>query len=156
MGIDYSVQADPDHTARAMLRERKMSHKHSIEIARELKGRTVGDAIEYLEAVRDGEEAVPFKRHNKGSGHRANLDGWDAGKFPNKASEAFLELLHNAVNNAENQGFDGESMEIAHCAAHKVDEIEGFQPRAMGRATSWNTPLVDVELIIEEVEQNDG
>lgn len=133
-----------------------MSHKHSIEIARELKGRTVGEAIEYLEAVNAGDEPVPFRRHNRGSGHRANIDGWDTGKFPKKASEAFLDLLHNAVNNADNQGFDGESMEIEHCAAHKVDEVEGIQPRAMGRATNWNSPLVDVELIIKEVETNDG
>lgn len=131
MGIDYSVQADPDRTARAMLREREMSHKHSVEIARELNGRSVADAIDYLEAVHEGEEAVPFRRFNKGSGHRANIDGWDAGKFPKKASAAFLDLLQNAVNNADNQGFDGESMKIAHCAAHKVGEVRGMQ---IGRA----------------------
>ncbi len=156
MGIDYSVDADPDRTARAMLRNRQMSHKHSIEVARELKGKTVAEAIEYLEAVMDGEVAVPFRRFNSGTGHRANLQGWDAGRYPSKASEAFLELLDNAINNADNQGFDGEAMVIAHCAAHKVGEVRGIKPRAMGRATEWNTPQVDVELIIEEVDEDDG
>jgi len=156
MGIDYSVEADPDRSARAMLRNRQMSHKHSIELARELKGKTVREAIDYLEAVIDGEKAVPFRRFNSGTGHRGDIDGWDAGRYPAKASQAFLELLENAINNADNQGFDGEDMIIAHCASHKTGEVRGFKPRAMGRATAWNTPQVDVELIIEEVDEEDG
>ncbi len=156
MGIDYSVEADPDESARAMLRERQMSHKDSVELAREVKGKTAGEAIAYLEDVIDGEASVPFRRHNSGAGHRDDIDGWDAGRYPEKVSEAFLDLLENAINNAENQGFDGEAMEIAHCAAHKVGEVQGFQPRAMGRATDWNTPEVDVELILTEVDETDG
>ncbi|WP_290819314.1 50S ribosomal protein L22 [Halovivax sp.] len=154
MGINYSVDADPDTTAKAMLRERHMSHKHSKEIAREIKGRTVGDAREYLEAVVDGERSVPFKSHNSGTAHRSDIDGWDAGRYPEKASEAFLDLLENVEGNAEHQGFDGEAMEIAHVAAHKVGESMGRKPRAMGRATAWNTPQVDVEIVVARTEES--
>jgi large subunit ribosomal protein L22 len=150
MGISYSVDADPDTTAKAMLRERQMSHKHSKAIAREIKGETAGDAVSYLEAVIAGERSVPFRQHNSGVGHRKDIDGWDAGRFPEKASEAFLDLLENVIGNAENQGFDGEEMEILHVAAHKVGENEGRKPRAMGRASPWNSPEVDVELILTE------
>ena len=152
MGISYSVDADPDTTAKAMLREEHVSLKHSKAIAREIKGKTAGEAVEYLEAVVDGERSVPFKSHNTGVGHRSDVDGWDAGRYPEKASEAFLDLLENAVGNAEHQGFDGEAMEIMHVAPHKVGESQGRRPRAMGRASPWNTPEVDVELILEEVE----
>ncbi len=155
MGISYSVDADPDTTAKAMLRERHVSHKHSKAIAREIKGMTAGEAVEYLEGVIEGENAVPFRQHNSGVGHKKGIDGWDAGRFPEKASEAFLDLLENAIGNAEHQGFDGESMEIMHVAAHKVGESRGRKPRAMGRASPWNTPEVDVELILEEVEEGD-
>ena len=152
MGISYSVDADPEKTAKAMLRERHVSHKHSKEIAREIKGKTASEAVEYLQAVAAGERSVPFRSHNGGVGHRKDIDGWDAGRFPNKASKEFLKLLENAIANADNQGFDGESMQIAHVAAHKVGEAQGRKPRAMGRATAWNTPQVDVELVLEEVE----
>jgi large subunit ribosomal protein L22 len=151
MGISYSVDADPDTTAKAMLRERQMSHKHSKAIAREIKGKTAGDAVSYLEDVIAEKQSVPFKSHNSGVGHRNDIDGWDAGRYPEKASEAFLDLLENAIGNADHQGFDGESMEIKHVAAHKVGEQQGRQPRAMGRASAWNSPQVDVELILEEV-----
>ena len=150
MGINYSVEADPETTAKAMLRDRPISIKHSKASAREIKGMTVGDAREYLQAVIDEERSVPFKQHNTGVGHRSDIDGWDAGRYPEKASKDFQKLLTNASNNADEQGFDGESMTIKHVAAHKVGEREGRKPRAFGRADPWNTTLCDVELIIEE------
>ena len=130
-----------------------MSHKHSKAIAREIKGKTAADAVEYLEAVVNEERSVPFKSHNSGVGHRKDIEGWDAGRYPNKASKAFLDLLENGINNADHQGFDGESMTIAHVAAHKVGESPGRKPRAFGRASPWNTMQVDVELVLEEVEE---
>jgi len=150
MGISYSVDADPDTTAKAMLRERQMSHKHSKAIAREIRGETVADAEEYLQAVVDEEQSVPFKQHNSGVGHRNDIDGWDAGRYPQKASEAFLTLLSNVSNNAEQQGFDADEMVIDHVAPHKVGESQGRKPRAMGRASPWNSTLCDVEIVVTE------
>ncbi|WP_049936025.1 50S ribosomal protein L22 [Haloplanus natans] len=153
MGINYSVEADPETTAKAMLRERPISLKHSKAVARAIKGETVADAEEYLQAVVDEERSVPFKQHNSGVGHRSDIDGWDAGRYPEKASKDFLKLIENARNNADEQGFEGESMTIKHVAAHKVGERQGRKPRAFGRADPWNTTLCDVELIIEEGEE---
>ena len=150
MGINYSVEADPETTAKAMLRERPISLKHSKAVARAIKGKTVADAEEYLHDVIDEKQSVPFKQHNSGVGHRSDIDGWDAGRYPEKASEDFLKLIENARNNADEQGFEGESMTIKHVAAHKVGERQGRKPRAFGRADPWNTTLCDVELIIEE------
>jgi len=152
MGISYSVDVDPETTAKAMLRERQISLKHSKAIARQIRGETVGEAEEYLDAVIAEERSVPFKEHNAGAGHRSDIDGWDAGRYPEKAAKDFLKLLENGKHNADDQGFDGESMEIAHVAAHKVGEQQGRKPRAFGRADPWNTTEVDVELVLEEVE----
>ncbi|MFB6244707.1 MAG: 50S ribosomal protein L22 [Halobaculum sp.] len=152
MGISYSVEADPDTTAKGMLRDRNVSLKHSKAIAREITGETVADARAYLEAVIAEEQSVPFRQHNSGVGHRSDIDGWDAGRYPQKAAEEFLKLLTNVENNADRQGFDAESMEIAHTAPHKVGEQTSQQPRAMGRASPHNTPEVDIEMIVEEVE----
>jgi large subunit ribosomal protein L22 len=153
MGISYSVDADPETTAKAMLRERPISLKHSKAIAREIKGMTVPDAREYLEAVVNEEQSVPFKQHNSGVGHRSDIDGWDAGRYPNKASKDFLKLLENVANNADQQGFDADEMVIEHVAPHKVGESQGRKPRAYGKADPWNTPEVDVELVIGEDEE---
>jgi len=155
MGINYSVEADPDTTAKAMLRERPISLKHSKAISKAIKGKTVAEAEEYLDGVIAGDQLVPFKQHNTGVGHRSDIDGWDAGRYPNKASKDFKKLLENARNNANNQGFDGPEMVIKHLAPHKVGERAGRKPRAFGRASAWNTTLCDVEVILEvpEAEQ---
>jgi large subunit ribosomal protein L22 len=153
MGISYSVDADPETTAKAMLRERQISLKHSKAISKAIKGRTVAEAEAYLDDVIEGEQSVPFKQHNSGVGHRSDIDGWDAGRFPEKASKDFLKLLTNAKNNADHQGFDGESMVIDHIAAHKVGEQVGRQPRAFGSADPWNTVEIDVEVILLEAEE---
>ncbi|WP_336036552.1 50S ribosomal protein L22 [Halobacterium yunchengense] len=150
MGISYSVDTDPDSTAKAMLRERPISLKHSKAIARQLKGKTVAEAREYLDAVVDEEQSVPFKQHNSGVGHRSDIEGWDAGRYPEKASKDFLKLLENVANNAEQQGFDSDEMVIEHVAPHKVDESVGRKPRAMGKADPWNTTLCDVEVVVAE------
>ena len=150
MGISYSVQTDPDTTAKGMLRDRNVSPKHSKAIARAIKGRTVADAESYLEQVVAGEASVPFRQHNAGTGHRSDIDGWDAGRYPEKAAGEFLTLLENVRNNADRQGFDADAMEIAHVAAHKVGERQSSQPRAMGRSSPHGTPEVDVEMVIAE------
>jgi large subunit ribosomal protein L22 len=150
MGISYSVDTDPDTSAKAMLRERSISLKHSKAIAREIKGMTVAEAQSYLDAVIDEEQSVPFKQHNTGVGHRSDIEGWDAGRYPEKASKNFKKLLTNVANNAEQQGFDSDQMVITHVAPHKVDESVGRKPRAMGKADPWNTTLCDVELVVTE------
>ncbi|WP_311172365.1 50S ribosomal protein L22 [Halobellus ordinarius] len=153
MGINYSVEADPETTAKGMLRDRPISLKHSKAVARQIKGKTVADAEAYLQDVIDEKRSVPFKQHNTGVGHRSDIDGWDAGRYPEKVSKAFLELLENVSSNADEQGFDGESMTIKHVAAHKVGERQGRKPRAFGSADPWNTTVCDVELIIEDIEE---
>ncbi|SEH53246.1 LSU ribosomal protein L22P [Halopenitus malekzadehii] len=152
MGINYSIEADPETTAKGMLRERPISLKHSKAISREIKGKTVSEAESYLHAVIDEEQSVPFRQHNSGVGHRSDIDGWDAGRYPEKASKDFLKLIENVKHNATEQGFDGDEMVITHVAPHKVGERPGRQPRAFGRASPSNTTLCDVELIIEEAD----
>ena len=70
---------------------RPISLKHSKEIARELRGMTVGDARTYLTAVLEKRRSVPFKQHNSGVGHRSDLQGWDA------AAEAVAQAVADAV-----------------------------------------------------------
>lgn len=148
MGISYSVEVDEERSAKAMGRELDVSKKDTVEVCRHVKGMPLEEAQKTLRAVADGEEPVPLKKHNSGSGHTSGVEGWDAGGFPKKASEALLDVLYNAESNAENQGYDTEEMVVDHIAAHKVDESEGMKPRAMGRASPWNSDLIDVEVVL--------
>lgn len=151
MGISYSVQTD-DAAGLAMGRDLRVSHKDCVEVCKEIKGLPLAEAREKLQAVQSHDEAVPMKTHNAGVGHRADLDGWDAGAYPEKAASHLDDVLHNAQGNAEEQGFSADDLVVRHIAAHKVGEIQGMKPRAFGRAGAWNTTLVDVECVLDPME----
>lgn len=151
MGISYSVDTD-DAAGLAMGRDLRVSHKDCVEVCKEIKGLSLQEARRKLQAVQDQEEAVPMKTHNAGVGHRGDLDGWDAGAYPEKAAGHLDDVLHNAQGNAEEQGFEASDLVVRHIAAHKVGEVEGMKPRAFGRAGAWNTTLVDVEAVLEPME----
>jgi large subunit ribosomal protein L22 len=60
----YSVikeELDPEKTAKASGREIRVSHKHSREICRTIKGMMLNNAKEYLRDVIDKKKAVPFR-----------------------------------------------------------------------------------------------
>lgn len=161
MGISYSVEVDEERSAKAMGRELSISKKDAVEVCAHVKGMPLGEAKTTLRSIADGETPIPLKKHNSGSGHRSGIDGWDAGSFPKKASEAIHDVLYNAESNASEQGYDTDEMVVEHIAAHKVGESRGMKPRAMGRATQWNSDLVDIEIVLlqedyeasEEVEE---
>ena len=145
-----SEAVDDDITARAMAYELHISPKHAYEICRALRGMKVGDAERYLEAVLEGRVPVPFRRHKKKVAHRRGLNGWYAGRYPVKASEAILRLIKEAKANAEYKGLDPDMMRIWHIATKKGRVIAGVMPRAFGRATPKNTETVTVEVILKE------
>ncbi len=143
--------------------------------------KTVGEAIEYLEKVikadgwiEDPDNPDGYKRHNehhirrkaraipyvrrsrkgKGgntmAGHRKGKMG--PGRYPVKASLAFIRLLRSAMNNAREQYEDiddVDDMVITHIAAHRGQVRRAFRPRARGRASPKNHYQVNLEVFLE-------
>jgi large subunit ribosomal protein L22 len=149
--IKYAYEGT-DKTARAMGRSLKISPKHSVEICREIRGKYLDDAKNYLEQVIQKKKAVPFKRHNKKVGHRHGLEGWDAGRYPVKAAREVLSVLESAEANAEYQGMDSENLKIVHISSHRGYIIRGFIPRAFGRASPFNTPTTHLQVVLGEAD----
>lgn len=148
--VQYSVKADPETTSTAMGHELHISPRHAREICRAVKGMKTGQARRYLEEVTALKQAVPFKRHNDGMGHRKGPMA--AGRYPQKAAKEFLKLLQNAEANAEYMGLEPERMRISHLATKKGRVIQGYRPRARGRSSPKNTETVNIEMILEEVQ----
>jgi len=95
-----------------------------------------------------------MRQHSAGAGHRSDIDGWDAGRYPEKAAKDFLKLPGECQEQRGRTGIrrrrDGHQTR----RPHKVGERPGRNPRAAG-ATQWNTTLADVELIIEDPEADE-
>lgn len=143
----YSVPKE-EGTARAYGNELRCSPKDSVEIAREIKGEDLDDAEAYLLRVQNEDQAVPFKRHDSGSGHRKGTSG--SGGYPVRAAEKILGVLRNVRNNAEQQDLDEDRLRIKHIAAHRGQTFESFRPRAFGRATPTERTTTNLEVVVEE------
>jgi len=145
----YSADINSEKMARAYGYELRCSPKHSMNIARAIKGMKVPDAKKYLQEVIELKRPVPFFTHRKKMAHRK---GMGSGCYPQKAARHILKILENAENNAEYKGLDPESMIITHISAYKGRELRGIMPRAYGRATRKNEQTTNIEIILQEVE----
>jgi len=147
----YSAKID-EPCARAMGKEMRVSPKHAMEVCRAICDMKLEAAKEYLQSVMAKKKAVPFKRHRKKLAHRKALPSWDAGQYPVKAAGAILEVLENAEANASYKGLDPERLRIVHAGAQKGITIPGFKPRAFARATPFNRPTTNIEIVLKEAE----
>jgi large subunit ribosomal protein L22 len=150
--MKYSIEFDPEKSARAYGRELHISPKHCENIARAIKGMKVKDAKKYLEDVINLKRPIPFKTHNR---ERAHKKGMGPGGYPEKACREILKVIKNAENNAEYKGMDPEEMYIAHISTYRGRIIRGYMPRAFGRSTAWNERTTNVEIIIAEREEEE-
>jgi large subunit ribosomal protein L22 len=150
--IDYSQKISGDTIARAKANELNMSPKHSIEIATFIRHQRVNEAIAYLKDVVGLKKAVPFRRFNRNVAHKRGLPGnWDAGRYPVKASKAYIRVLESVKKNAEYIGLDADNLEIIHVSANRGRAQKSFFPRAMGRATPKVRETVNIEIVVREV-----
>lgn len=148
----YSFQGyDPVLHVLASGREVDVSPKATREVCLAIKGKTLGDAKAFLEAVVDKRRAVAFRRHKKKAAHQRGLPGFHAGAFPTKAARKVLEVLSNLEANADFRGMDTERLHIVHAAAHRGRAVRAFTPRAFGRASPSFGRLVHIELVGREV-----
>lgn len=150
--FDYSNQVTGKDIARGRVNEAPISPKHAIEIADFIKGMKLDDASAYLQSVLALEKPIPFKRFNRDVPHRKGLVGWDAGRYPQKASRVYLRLLNNVRKNAEYNGLEGEQLRIVHVSANRGIRRRSFMPRAMGRATPKDRQTVNIEMVVREQE----
>ena len=143
----YSVQTDPDRSAKASARDIDISRKAAREICTAIKGKTIHDCIEYLEAVIEKKAAVPYRRHKKKVGHKSNVVGWTAGRFPVKAASEILKVVRNLENNAEL-----DRCRITHAVTLQGTRHTGIFTRAHGRSSPKTRQFVHIELVAEVAE----
>jgi len=147
--MKYSVDIDPDKSAKAYGYELHCSRKDAQNLARAIRGMKTEDAKKYLQEISDLKRPLPAVYHN---GKRAHQKGIGPGSFPQKAAKYMLKTLKNAENNAEYKGFDIENMKIKHISTYCGRVIRGIMPRAHGRATDKNRVTTNIEIILEEVD----
>ena len=148
---NYSYQGSkPENQVKCYGRELRISPKAAVEICREINGKWIDEAIDYLENVGQLKQVVPYKVYKKKVAHKKGLHRWYAGKYPQKAAKHIQKLLKDVNASAEYKGLISDNLRIVHAAAHRGIKIRGFIPRAHGRATDYTTTTTNVEIVAEE------
>jgi len=147
----YSIQGlDPDRTAIASGRDLRISPKASREICHYIRGMRLDKAKEVLGEVMEIKKPIPYRRHNKKVAHRKGAQGFDAGRFPQKAAGEILKILDQVEANAEFKGLYTDRLKIIHIASHKARVIRNYIPRAFGRSSPHFNHLTHIEVAVEE------
>ncbi len=148
----YSMNMNPEVTSRAFGKELMISPKHAREICRELRGKKLDFALDYLEDVIEMKRPLPFRYYTAATGHKRGT-GFGAGRYPIKAAKAVKKILEEAQFNADYKGLTSEDMRIAHMTSYTGKVSRGWKPRAQGRSTPFDHQTVNLEIILEELEQ---
>ena len=107
--------------ATAIVRHVRMSPRKMRIIANQVRGKSVGDAMNLLKVS------------------------------PKKASSVIRKLLISAVANAEHQGQqDVDALFVAGCSIDNGPSLKRWMPRAMGRANRVQHRTSHVTLIVDE------
>jgi large subunit ribosomal protein L22 len=107
-------------------------------------------AKETLQKVIDLKQPVPYYRYRGKVPHRGEAQGFDAGRYPQKAASTILLVLDAVEANAQFKGLNTSDLEIIHIAAIRGRVIKKFIPRAFGRASPYNKHLTHIEVVVEE------
>jgi large subunit ribosomal protein L22 len=146
-----SLELDEVGRAKASGRDLRISPKAAREICNAIRNMRLNKARRLLEDVVEKRRAVPYKRHNKKVGHKAGIQGWDAGRYPVKAAAEILKILSSLEANAADLGLDVERLKIIHAAAQRGRLMKRYIPRAFGRSSPHFNMLCHVELAVMEV-----
>ncbi len=148
MKTKYALQQFKENMARAISKDVEVSTKTSLEIANFIRGKTTKKAKQILERVLEKKQAIPFKRFTDGVGHRKGT-AIGQGRFPQKASEAFIKIIKQVEANAQAKGLS-EELKIVHLVVNKSSNTfhQGRQRRRKFKRTH-------LEIAVEELEKKE-
>lgn len=128
MGLyKYSHKAaDEKAVARSQVHDVNASYKDMSQVLAAIMHKPVKTAIRILEEAISMKKAIPYKRFAKGIGHRSELGG-KKGRYPKKEAKIVMDMLKNAIANAEFKGFDKESLYIKAASSHKQNKLMRYR-----------------------------
>jgi len=132
--------------------------KNTRETVRVIRGMPVKKAYRYLRDVLQRKRCVPFVRYARGCGRTGQAKEFKEtrGRWPVKSVEYVLNLLKNALANAETKGLDLSSLYIAHIQANRAQKQRRRTYRAHGRINPYmsNPTHLEVVLVSKKLPRN--
>ncbi|KAF7682722.1 60S ribosomal protein L17 [Astathelohania contejeani] len=150
---NYDIK-DQTKAVKVRMDNAKASFKNTRETSRMLRGKTIPEAIKYLDDVLAHKTCVPMRRYARGVGRtaQANKYGVQRGRWPEKSVKLFKILISKLIGYAGVKGIEKEDLVIKHVQVNKAPVIYGRIYRAHGRVNAFNKKPCHVEMVAEKKE----
>ncbi|HZX33946.1 MAG TPA: 50S ribosomal protein L22 [archaeon] len=139
-------------TARAMMKNKPVSLKYSLEIISNIKGNRVEKALAFLHRIANKQEFLPLRKYKKKIGHRkGQAKGFTkVGRYPLRTVKAFIELLESVKSNADFRGLDSENLIILHMFASQGFQRLSYQSQGRISGKRRKKKSAHIEIIVQE------
>ncbi len=121
--MKYSFNRDKKDLVFAYKKDINASFKDLTIVCNAIRYRSANNALHILDNVINESMPIYYSRFNKGMGSRHELHG-RKGRWPKKCAKIIKNILLSTMANAENKGYDPDSMFVIHSAANKTNIIE--------------------------------
>ena len=145
MKYNYSYQPkDESKAALALGLSVDASSRHGKEVSNLIRGRKVDDAVKILQGVISLKIAVPYRNYKTDLSHKT---GVGPARFPIKTSQAILDVIKNAIANAQQKGLNSADLVLKHLSVQKAS-----CPWRAGRKGRRKAKRVHIEVVLEPYE----
>ena len=138
--------------ASAMMKNKPVSLKYSVEIISNIRGMRVDKALAYLRRILSRTEFLPLRKYMKKIGHKkGEAKGFSkVGRYPDRCIKAFIELLENVKANADYKGLDSENLLITHMFASQGFARRSYQPQGRISGKMRKSKSTHLEIVVRE------
>jgi len=152
---NYNVQfslGSEKKTAKAIAANAPVSLKYSIEICREIKGKKLKWALQFLQDITAHKRHLPLRRYKKEVPHRKGnaISFTKTGRFPENCCNKWVELLNQAKANADYKGLNSESLIVIHAFASKGVGRTSHQAQGKISGKMREKKAAHLEVIVRE------
>ncbi len=150
----YQVQtsAGAARIAKAVMKNKPISLKYSLEIISNIKGQRLDKSVAWLNRILRMEEFLPLRVYNKKVPHRrgdAKMFA-KAGRYPLRAVKAFIGLLNTVKANADYKGLDSENLLITHAFASQGFARMSYQSQGRISGKARKRKSAHIEIVVRE------
>ncbi|KAK4874751.1 hypothetical protein RN001_014111 [Aquatica leii] len=144
--------ADESIGCRAKASQVHVHFKNTVETAHVLRGMTIQRALAYLKNVIARKECVPFRKFKGGVGRCAQAKAFKVtqGRWPKKSAKYLMDLLKNAISNAEYKGIDSDNLRVTRIQVNPSQVNHRRTFRAHGRITPYMGHHCHLEVVLSE------
>ncbi len=149
----YQIQKiNAKKTAKAMMKNRPVSLKYSLELMAKIKGQRVDKSMAYIQRIINHEEFLPLRTYKKKMGHRKGETKHmtKVGRYPTRVMNTFLDLLNSVKANADYKGLDSDNLLITHMFASQGFSRMSSQSQGRIAGKMRKRKATHLEVVVQE------